>query len=239
MEVTIENKIIFTDRKIGSKALQKLYPTYKFLEFSTKSIQDPNIQKNFHRMFDDSEVRMYLYIRNPRHKLISGITQAIKNPNDLYLRLALRQVAPQLYPNPEEYLKKYAKTNQLRNTFNDIISDIFHILLIDKHVSFNYYSYVNYAVHRLKDVMDRVTFVDIDNTDTKVKEYLKDIGVINPNIINSSKDVYEIEWLREGRGQPVVDAFLEPYLMQWKSLKDLFPSRWSSNPQYIDDTSRS
>lgn len=239
MEVITGNKIILTDRKIGSKALQNLYPFYKNLDFNVKTILDPNTQKNFHRLLNDPETRMYLYVRNPRHKLISSITQAVKNPSDLSLRLAIRHVAPQLLPDPEDFLVRYAKTNKLRNTYNDILSEIFHILLLDKHLSFNYYSYVNYVVHRLKDVMDRVTFIDIDNTDAKVREYLESIEVINPTIVNTSRNVYDIEWLRAGRAQPVVDAFLEPYLMMWKTLKDLYPSRWSSNPNYVDDTNRS
>jgi len=234
------NKIILTDRKMGTKALQGLYPdAFKNFDIDNLHLTQPETNLIIHRIRNKPKSRLYIYLRKPNRKLISGITQAIISTNNLTTRLTIKAIAPQLFPIPYEYMGKYRKTNRLRNIYTDLIQQAFHILLLDKHLSFTYYSYVNFLAHKLRDNIDKVTFIDIDGTTEDNKKYLESIRVLNPIRTNSSFDIYDINWLEDETVKPITDNFLEPYRMIWNSLKLNYSHRWTTNPEYIDDTSRS
>ena len=240
MIVTAPNKIILTEKKMGSKALQSLYPdAFTNFDFNNYHLTAPVTEDLIRKVVKKEDSRLYIYIRKPNRKLISGITQAIKSTDNLTTRLTIRHIAPQLFPDPVDYLTKYARSNELKNTYADLIQQAFHILLLDKHLSFNYYSYVNYLVHRLKDNIEKITFIDIDNTTVENRKYLEDIKVLNPIVTNTSFNIYDIFWLDDGNVKPITENFLQPFQMIWSSLKLNYSHRWSSNPDYIDDTSRS
>ena len=135
MIVTAPNKIILTEKKMGSKALQGLYPdAFTNFDFNNYHLTQPVTDQIVNKVKNKVKTRLYIYIRKPNRKLISGITQAIKSTDNLTTRLTIRHIAPQLFPDPVDYLSKYARSNELKNTYTDLIQQAFHILLLDKHL---------------------------------------------------------------------------------------------------------
>ena len=149
MIVSLPDKYIITDKKMGTKSLQDLHRKSYIQPIFNDKLFDDSITEKIIKRVASGKAHLYIYIRKPKLKLISGITQVMKSSFSLVTRLTMRQVAPQLFPDPSDYMSRFQKTNTLKNTYIDIIQQMFPLLFLDPHLNFKYYSpYKNKVTHQ-------------------------------------------------------------------------------------------